>query len=340
MAAGIRGDIYHFDVRSNRPENSGTESTGLISPKLGVVFAPRHRLELYGNVGLRLSQQRCPRSDDHIDPATGNAADKVTPLVRTRGGEFGVRSILIPKLQTTVAVWGLTLDSELVFVGDAGTTEAGRPSRRFGVEWTNYYSPRPWLTLDADLSWSSARFTDGDPVGPQIPGAVGRVASAGVSVSRSLPVSRDSYACAISARGRSSKTGACKRRRSALFNAEVRYRVAAGTRLVLDVLNLFDAKASDIEYYYASRLPGEPAGRSSRHPHASGGAANPSAQPSRGVLSRANQHQTPTYLVTGSPTTCLRHRRRHEDATTRRRDARIGTQRPCRAPACGSLRPA
>ena len=48
----------------------------------------------------------------------------------------------------------------------------------------------------------------------------------------------------------------------------------------------------------------------------------------------------PTYLPAGSPTTCLRHTRRHEDATTRRRPSRIGKQRPCRAPACGSLRPA
>ena len=29
-------------------------------------------------------------------------------------------------------------------------------------------------------------------------------------------------------------------------------------RLVLDGFNLFDAKVSDIEYFYPSRLPGEP----------------------------------------------------------------------------------
>ena len=30
--------------------------------------------------------------------------------------------------------------------------------------------------------------------------------------------------------------------------------------MVVDVFNLFNAKDSDIDYYYASRLPGEPAG--------------------------------------------------------------------------------
>ena len=137
------------------------------------------------------------------------------------------------KLQTTVAVWGLTLDSELVFVGDAGTTEAGRPSRRFGVEWANYYSPRPWLTLDADMSWSSARFTDDDPVGSQIPGAVRQVASAGVSISE---LRRFSGGLRLRYLGPRPivEDASVQAKRSLLFNAEAGYRVAAGTRLVID----------------------------------------------------------------------------------------------------------
>jgi outer membrane receptor protein involved in Fe transport len=39
----------------------------------------------------------------------------------------------------------------------------------------------------------------------------------------------------------------------------VGYRLRKSTRLALDVYNLFDRKASDIDYSYASRLPGEPA---------------------------------------------------------------------------------
>ena len=79
-------------------------------------------------------------------------------------------------------MWTLSLDSELIFIGDAGNTEAGRPSHRYGVEWANYYSPRPWLTLDVDLSLSRARFTDDDPAGDVIPGAVSTVVQAGVTV--------------------------------------------------------------------------------------------------------------------------------------------------------------
>jgi len=202
-----------------------------------------------------------------VDPLTGEPADRVTPLVRTRGGEFGLRSTIVPRLQTTLAVWGLALDSELVFVGDAGTTKAGRPSQRHGVEWSNYYSPWPWLTLDADASWSSARFSDADPAGQAIPGAVRRVASLGLSITdrhrfsggfrlRYLgprPIVEDTAVHASSSR---------------VVNAEAGYRISPTARVVVDVLNVFDSPASDVEYYYASRLPGEPtAGIDDVHTH-------------------------------------------------------------------------
>ena len=85
-------------------------------------------------------------------------------------------------LQSTLSVWYLGLASELLFVGDAGTTEAGRPSRRVGVEWTNYARLASWLTVDGDLSFSRARFTEDDPAGDYIPGALDRVVAAGVTV--------------------------------------------------------------------------------------------------------------------------------------------------------------
>jgi hypothetical protein len=37
-------------------------------------------------------------------------------------------------------------------------------------------------------------------------------------------------------------------------------RLGRNASLVLDIFNLFDAEASDIDYFYTSRLPGEPSG--------------------------------------------------------------------------------
>jgi hypothetical protein len=44
-----------------------------------------------------------------------------------------------------------------------------------------------------------------------------------------------------------------------LWNGEVGYRVSPSTRVVLEAFNLFDAEVSDIDYFYTSRLPDEPA---------------------------------------------------------------------------------
>ena len=123
-----------------------------------------------------------------VDPVTGAAAERVTPLVRAKGAEVGLRTVRIRGLQSTVALWYLGIDSELLFVGDSGTTEPGRPSRRVGIEWTNYARLAPWLTMDADLAFTRARFTDGDPAGDRIPGALDRVISAGVTIEPRQPL--------------------------------------------------------------------------------------------------------------------------------------------------------
>jgi hypothetical protein len=45
---------------------------------------------------------------------------------------------------------------------------------------------------------------------------------------------------------------------TSLVNAQVGYRLTEKVHLVLDVFNLFNTKASDIDYFYTSRLLGEP----------------------------------------------------------------------------------
>lgn len=47
---------------------------------------------------------------------------------------------------------------------------------------------------------------------------------------------------------------------TSLVNLEVGYKLTRSLRIALDVFNLLDAKNSDIDYFYTSRLPGEPAG--------------------------------------------------------------------------------
>ena len=194
----------------------------------------------------------------NVDPANGEPVDRVTPLVRAKGGEIGFRTVRIRGLQSTVALWYLGIDSELLFVGDAGTTEAGRPSRRVGVEWTNYARLAPWITVDADLAFTRARFTDDDPAGTQIPGALDRVVSAGLTIEPRNPLFGSLRVRHFGPRPLI-EDGSVTSRSTTIWNGDIGYRLSNKAGLVLEAFNLFDAEVADIDYFYASRLPGESA---------------------------------------------------------------------------------
>jgi TonB dependent receptor/TonB-dependent Receptor Plug Domain/Carboxypeptidase regulatory-like domain len=255
---GIRGDLYRFGVTASDPLNGGRRIAGLASPKAGVVLGPWSGTEFYVNAGTGFHSNDARGATITRDPVTGEAADHVTPLVRARGAEVGVRTVRLRHLQSTVSLWTLSLDSELVFAGDAGTTEASRPSRRTGVEWTNYYRPLRWLTFDADVAWSHARFTSDAPEGAHIPGAAETVTSIGVTVD---PLHHVFGSVRLRYFGPRPliEDNSVRSEATSLVNGQAGYELRRNVRLVLDVFNLLNARASDVDYFYASRLPGEPA---------------------------------------------------------------------------------
>jgi outer membrane receptor protein involved in Fe transport len=163
------------------------------------------------------------------------------------------------------------MDSELLFTGDAGTTEPSRASRRQGIEWSARWQPVRWLLFDLDLARSNARFTSPDPdpsvTGDHIPGAIETALSAGASIHELGPWSASIFMRYFGPRplidDNSVRSSA-----STLLNAQVGYRVNRFIKLTFDVFNLANAEVDDISYYYTSRLQGEPAqGRNDVHFH-------------------------------------------------------------------------
>ncbi len=256
---GVRGDLFHFDVRSDLDANSGQRAAALVSPKLALIFGPWAKTEIYLNAGFGMHSNDARGALTRIDPGTGDSVGRSAPLVRTKGAEVGVRSTILPGLQSTLTFWALDIDSELVFSGDAGTTQASRPSRRYGVEFANFYEPAKWLTLDADLAFSSARFRTTAPEGPYIPGSVNLVAAAGVAV--------HDFAGGLFASLRFRYFGprtliednSARSPKTAIFNAQVGYKFNKTWTATVDVLNLLNEHSSDVDYFYVSRLRGEPA---------------------------------------------------------------------------------
>jgi hypothetical protein len=265
---GIREDYFAGSVLSDTPANLGNAQASMTSPKAGIVLGPWYKTEFYGNAGYGLHSNDIRGATITVDPI-----DKVTPqdrvplLVRSKGAEIGIRTRAVEGLTSSFAMFVLDFDSELLFVGDAGTTEASRPSRRVGVEWTNQYQVLPWMRLDFDLAYTRARFTDFDPAGNFIPGAPAWVAACGVTFggeSGWFGALRGRY---FGPRPLIEDDGV-RSQASLIFNARAGYKFDNGLRLQLDVLNLFNAKTNQIEYYYLSRLPGEPIGGvADRHVH-------------------------------------------------------------------------
>lgn len=261
---GVRGDGYAFDVRSDRAENSGNRRAFLASPKASLIVRARDGIELYAGGGLGFHSNDARGTTIHTDPVSGERVSPVDPLVRSAGGELGLRLSGPRDLRTTVSLWTLRLDSELLFVGDAGTTEAQGRSARTGLSVANYWRPLPSLALDADLSFTNARYLDAAPDARRVPGALENVIAAGVQWT---PL-RDGPTAVVRLRHLGAypliESNAARATPTTLVNASVgmpmRGVPVRGVRFTASVLNVLGSRGRDIQYYYASRLAGEPMG--------------------------------------------------------------------------------
>lgn len=277
---GLRTDIYRFDVNANLADNSGLVTAHKTSPKLGLIFGPFDQTELYVNYGYGFHSNDARGTTLRVNPDPRDAGylgtlDPVSPLVRTRGAEIGLRTELLPHLHSTLALWQLRSDSELVFVGDAGTTEASRPSQRRGIELTTYYQPSKVLQIDFDAALSQARFSDDDPVGNHIPDAINTTASMGLAYTPDGPWSAGLRLRYFGPRPLI-EDNSVRSKTSTLVNAQVGYQFSKHVQGKLEVLNVFNRRVNDIEYLYASCLASEAAS-----------AACNAAAPSRdGILDR------------------------------------------------------
>ena len=268
---GLRGDIYRWNVDASNPLNSGAETSAIASPKISAAFGPWRGTEFYANYGLGFHSNSALGITLQVDPFTGEPARTSPPFARAQGAEFGVRTVAIGGLQTTATLWYLDFDSELIYVGDSGSTEEGPASRRYGIEVTNYIYPHPWLRMDLDVSFSRARFLDVPEGEAFVPGALNRVISAGIGVNPPAGVGAGPFG---SLRLRHFgprpliEDNSVQSDQTSIVNGEVGYKFSERIRLQVEGFNLFDAKVSDIDYFFESRLRDEPEPVEDIHFHA------------------------------------------------------------------------
>ena len=292
---GLRGDDEKFVVTSLaysasvNAANSGMAVKFLPSPKASLIFGPWANTEFYlqggfsfhSNDGRGATQTVEPVSPDNPYPNTPVA--KIPPLVQTKGGEIGVRTVAVSHLQSTLALWYLHSNSELMQDGDTGGTVASeQSSNRYGLEWANYYTPTEHWAVDFDIADSRAQFTQIDPGdaaqsvvkvnltvngsadgavywqrsgpgGKLVPEAVKVVISSGATL-------HDYYGFSSSLRLRYfgprelTSDGIYQSNQTVLLNGELGYHFKKKWRVSAEFLNMLNRRDSDIDYAYTSQI--------------------------------------------------------------------------------------
>jgi hypothetical protein len=256
-AVGLRADYLDWDVDARLAENSGTGDDTQVSPKLRLAYRVSESLETYANYGRGMHSNDVRGATISIDPASGDPVDPVEGLVASDGAELGLRFEQGRLFNASVALFWLELDSELVFVGDAGGTEANSGSERNGVELNAFWQATDWLALNASYTYTDARFV-GVPDGEdRIPGAIESTASLSANAAWQNGLF-SSLRVRYLGEAPLAEDGSVTAPDSLLVNAGVAWR-RGSTEWRLDVFNLFDSDDYDIAYFYPSRLPGEPA---------------------------------------------------------------------------------
>jgi hypothetical protein len=253
---GLRYDYFDFKVDAKSlPDNSGKANDDKLSLKGSMILKPITPFEVYFSLGQGYHSNDARGTTIRIDPVSGDPADTVSPLVASIGGELGARLFLGDRLQATVAAWMLRLDSELLFVGDAGNTEASRPSKRGGVELGLYYFGSKNVSADLEASFTRSKFRDEDATGNNIPGSIPLVISGGITA-------RTDSGWLATARLRYFGKYPLIEDKSVKSDGSFLVNLRGGREwgrfgAFLDVFNLFDSSNHDVDYFYASRLPVE-----------------------------------------------------------------------------------
>jgi outer membrane receptor protein involved in Fe transport len=252
VIGGLRGDWYRFETEAlaGATSWSGVARDDGLAPKIGLNYEVADGIALYANWGEGFHSNDARGVTNPVDPAPG--------VVEGTFKEVGAR-LERGSLILTAVYWWSTIESELIYVGDSGAVEPSDPGKRDGYELTGFWRPLEWLAIDAVWTGSNAHY-EGLPPGENfVPGALESSGELGVSA-----IFREFNAAArVRHLGPHPLIEDNSQRGDAttLFNVRAAWTPSNfhGLEIYGELLNVFDSRAHDIDYYYATRFPGEPA---------------------------------------------------------------------------------
>lgn len=253
VTTGLRVDFYDVKVDSELAANGGKDRETHLIPNLNLAYDANEYVELYANWGRGFHSNDARGVTIEIDPKSGAAADPVGLLVDQQGAEVGVRLEGWQGLNTTLTYFWLESDSELQFLGDTGTTEAGAGSERTGVELNLFWILNEQWTFDLLASVVDSKFIDVPSNANAIPNAPGRVIGTGLTyVGNRLQASaRLRYFGDTPL----AEDGSVEQGDTSVINVRVAYNIGDWI-FSAEVINVFDAEDNDSAYFYESALQG------------------------------------------------------------------------------------
>jgi outer membrane receptor protein involved in Fe transport len=260
LAGGLRGETFTFDVRNRcatcAEQPAGRQNSSTVLPKMNLILGPWAGTELFANYGEGF----------HSNDARSTVMPGSIPLARARTYEVGVRSRPWGPdgVELTATAWALDLQSELVFVGDEGTTEIRGASRRRGVELAARGQVMGPLYFNGSVTWTRAEFTNGDaiPLAPEMTAYGALLLKWPEGLTSQLQATYLGVRPLIEARSVTSPSWMTLISRSVIGAGQAFPR---RMEAFLYVQNLFNTRWEQATFFYESRLRNEAAGVNDTH---------------------------------------------------------------------------
>ena len=252
---GLRIDYYDYSVDASLDANSGDGSDEIFLPSVSLAYEISDALEAYANWGRGFHSNDVRGVTISVDPLSGDPVDDVNLFVEQEGAEIGVRWETDFGLNASLAYFWLESDSELLFVGDSGSTEPSDGSERTGVEAALFWNVDERWTLDLNMSFVDSEFTDVPSGLDHIPNAHGRVIGAGITyvgvrgLNASLRLRHFGEAPLV-------EDDSVRHGSTSILNLGLGYDLQNWS-FGVEILNITDADDDDIAYFFESALPGE-----------------------------------------------------------------------------------
>ncbi len=250
--AGARADRMDVNVDGKVGTESGIQGNTRLSPKWMAVVSPTKWLDVFADYGRGFHSNDARGVVRRVNPAT-----LMTP---STGYEVGVRVTPYKDLVFNAAGFLMDLDSELVWSGDAGTTEAAGRTRRYGLEIGGRYHFKNWLFADADATFTHAEFRVNAGNGQAVALAPRVTVTAGIGAQKKIgdftPFASVRFKAIADRPAIEDESLTAQGYATVDANAGLRWK---NLELAVDAQNLFDSKYREVNFASTSKLAYEPA---------------------------------------------------------------------------------